>query len=564
MSDVIRNNGKTPGRGVERVAGSLGELRLAGITATLALLALAPGAAWAQNASTGYSIDVEFLRPAFGSQSFAGVDVPVPDKHRTFRYGALLQFEQNPLTLYEAISNQELGAVVTNRFSGMVGASIDVQRLTFGVLVPVAANWGSEVDAFAQDGFGMADAGLTARWSLLKNSKVFNAGVRAGLILPTGRKEAYMSENGIRFGAGALASLNVGDLTIGTDLGIATRQGVETTEDFVATNEVTWGNALRYKLPDSTRLGLNLQVLTRAGLSQFLRGGAENSVEALGGVEVYPSPDATVTVAAGRGLTEGYGTTDFRLMSSLTMAIRPKEAIREEYVKAEPPPPPPPPPLPEPEEPVFEEGIVATIFKDQIVIKDMIQFVVDTNILKEESKPTLVQVAGIINTQPYLAHLVIEGHASQEGDFEHNYTLAESRARRIWEFLMEQGVEKSRISYRGMGEVEPVVGADGVAVTGTDEDSLQKNRRVRFIIARQYAGPDEVPKKYPETQILPWNGNVVKVIAPPPPAGATPEEDEDAGKPKAAKTDEFGIVIDEEETIDVGTPDAPQPKPDGN
>ena len=44
-------------------------------------------------------------------------------------------------------------------------------------------------------------------------------------------------------------------------------------------------------------------------------------------------------------------------------------------------------------------------------------------------------VAGIINSDPFVGHVVIEGHASQEGDYQHNYTLAESRSRRIWEYF---------------------------------------------------------------------------------------------------------------------------------
>lgn len=554
MSDVIRTNGKTPQRvGAEFV----GTLAWGGVTGLALLAAGAPTAAWAQNQSQGYSIDIEFLRPAFGAQGFAGVDVPIADKNMTLRYGALLQYEQNPLTLYEAISNDELGSVVTSRFSGMLGASLDVQQMTFSVLLPTAANWGSEVDAFAQDGFGMADAGVSARLSLLPDSKVFNVGVRGGLILPTGRKESYISENSVRFGFGALASISAGPLTFGTDLGLATRGAVETTEDFVASNELTWGNAIRFKLPDATRLGLNAQVLSRAGFQEFLNGGAENSLEALAGIEVYPTQKATITVAAGRGLTEGYGTTDFRILSSLTISVPRKEVEREVYVDQTPPPPPPPPviEIPEPEIPVFEEGEIVKKYKDQIFIKEMVQFVVDTNIIQEYSKPTLVEVAKLVNNEPYIAHLVIEGHASQEGDFDHNYKLAESRARAIWEFLMAQGVAKDRISYRGMGEVEPVV-ENNVAVTGEDEASLQKNRRVRFLIVRQYAGPDEMPD-YPDTQLLPWNGQNVAVIEPPKPEGGKKEEER-----VERKTDEFGIVIDDEEQIDVGAP-APAPAPEG-
>jgi outer membrane protein OmpA-like peptidoglycan-associated protein len=328
---------------------------------------------------------------------------------------------------------------------------------------------------------------------------------------------------------------------------------VVTSEDFVASNEVTWGNALRFKLPEATRVGLDAQVLTRAGFNDFLRGGAENAVEAMGGVEVYPTRHATVTVNAGRGLTEGYGTTDFRLLTALVIEAPPPEPPRPVYHTEVPPrpPPPPPPDVIVEDEPavVFEEGQLAVKVKDVIYIKDMIQFVVDTNILKEESKPTLEAVAKIINEDPFIGHVVIEGHASQEGSYEHNYTLAESRARAVWEFFMQHGVAKDRISYRGMGEVEPVV-ENGVPVVGDDEESLQKNRRVRFLVVKQYDDESELPD-YPDYQIMPMNGQVVNVVKPPKPA--PPPE------PTGPKLDQYGMPIDDDE--DVGAPPAPAPKP---
>jgi hypothetical protein len=124
---------------------------------------------------------------------------------------------------------------------------------------------------------------------------------------------------------------------------------------------------------------------------------------------------------------------------------------------------------------------------------------------------------------------------------------------------MEQGVAKDRISYRGMGEVEPVT-EDGVPVLGEDEASLQKNRRVRFLVVKQFQGEDELPD-YPDTQILPWSGQWVNVIEPPKPA--PPPE------PTGPKLDQYGMPIDDEDvgapgTGDTGSkpaPAAPKPAP---
>ena len=164
------------------------------VTAAACLLAVE---ARAQDFDDGppYSIDIEFLRPQFGHQGFVGVDAPLASRNLTFRYGTVLQYEQAPLTLYEALDNQELGAVVTNRFSGLFGASVDVNRVTFSVLVPTALNWGSDVEQFAQDGFGLGDVGGAVKVVALQTpNDVFNLGARVGLVLPTGRQAAYIGE----------------------------------------------------------------------------------------------------------------------------------------------------------------------------------------------------------------------------------------------------------------------------------------------------------------------------------------------------------------------------------
>ncbi|MEZ4236350.1 MAG: OmpA family protein [Myxococcota bacterium] len=516
--------------------------------ALLGLGGFAADSAVAQDFSDGppYSVDIEFLRPQFGQEGFVGVDAPIANRNLTWRVGTVLQYEQAPLTLYEALDDAELGAVVANRFSALTGASIDVNRVSFSMLVPLAANWGTDADQFSQPGFFMGDVGGSVKVVALQTrNDVFNIGARAGLILPTGRQAAYVGEGRLRTNLGLLATLGGGPIRFASDLSLGTRTTVRTTEDFIASNELVWGNAVRYKLPDASRLALNAQLLTRAGLSnQFLRGGAENAMEVIGGAELYPSRSTTFGVGVGRGLTEGYGTTDFRVLTHLTVQVPPREQPPGRYTTSAPPPPPPPPPVETfIEEPVFEEGEVVKQIGEEIFIKDMVEFVVDTAKIQDYSKPTLTKVAEYINSNPKIATLVVEGHASQEGSYEHNYELAESRARSIWEFFMELGVAKERISYRGMGEVEPVV-ENGVPVIGVDEESLQKNRRVRFLVTRQFDDPSQYPD-YPDTQVLPWNAEVVKVVQP-------PREVEEA--PKGPKLDEFGLPIQDDDELDLGTP----------
>jgi outer membrane protein OmpA-like peptidoglycan-associated protein len=470
------------------------------------------GAGYAQQGPP-YSIDIELVRPAFGQGGLSGLDVPISEGGLTTRYGALLMYENAPLTLVEAIDSTELGSVVTHRMALATGVSIDVQRMTFSVMVPSALSWGSELEAFAQDGVGLGDIGTAARLVLVQ-TPILQAGVRTGLILPTGSREAWLGERGPRLGAGLLASVQLGPLMVASDVGLLARTAVQTNEDFVASDEITWGTGARLALPDATRLAGTFQLLTRTGVGELLAGGAENPAEVLGGVEIYPNRRATLSVELGRGLTEGYGTTDLRVMTGVVMHTG--RAYQQGPILQ------PPPPAPvitrptlqeeEPEPPVDE-----VVWRDdEILIPEMVEFVVDTDQIQPYSIDVLEDVAALLNRTAEIAHLVVEGHASQEGDYRHNYELAESRAQKIWEFLLEHGVAEDRVSYRGFGEVKPVA-------SGEDEAALQKNRRVRFVVVRTWPATGPFPD-YPDTQVLPWNAAVVPVLQPTEPALPDPVE----------------------------------------
>ena len=83
-----------------------------------------------------------------------------------------------------------------------------------------------------------------------------------------------------------------------------------------------------------------------------------------------------------------------------------------------------------------------------------------------------------------IGHVVIEGHASEEGSHQYNYDLSNLRARAIFKALAEAGVHPDRMSHRGYGEALP-------KNLGEDEAALAENRRVEFHIIRQDA-PDTV------------------------------------------------------------------------
>jgi outer membrane protein OmpA-like peptidoglycan-associated protein len=495
-----------------------------------------------------YSIDIEFIRPTFGHGSLVGVDVPMVKKPRAFRYALYGQYESNPLTLYDQVADTEIGVVVADRVGFMTGLSYDIsERVTVGAMLPAAVNFNSQTPEFAADVFGVGDFGVNGRVVFLKTRRdIFNMGLRAGLILPTGRTLSYIGDQSVRVSAGLLAATNLGPVRLATDAGVITREEDNTGEDFIASSEVIWNNGVVVSLPAAMRTALTGQVMARSGMSNFLAGGAENALEAVAGVQFYPSQYTTLDFGAGRGLTEGYGTTDLRLLMGLVVEIAPKDRV---VLPAPPPPPPALPPEPPPPEVVFdepeiiEETEISVVYEDRIELKEQIEFIVNTNTIQEYSLPIVDDIARVLNSKANIGHVAIIGHASQEGSFEHNYELSESRARAIWQKLIERGVAYSRISYQGAGEVRPLAGF----LTEAEAD-LQKNRRTEFQITQWYATPDEMPD-YPADQAIPWTGTRVPVISPPKPEPEAKEEE------KEVKLDEYGMPVDDEEIeIDLGKP----------
>lgn len=71
----------------------------------------------------------------------------------------------------------------------------------------------------------------------------------------------------------------------------------------------------------------------------------------------------------------------------------------------------------------------------------------------------------------------IEGHTDNVGEDKLNQKLAENRAKSVYEFLINNGIDKRRLSYKGYGETKPK------ADNNTDEGRKQ-NRRTEFIVTK--------------------------------------------------------------------------------
>ncbi len=126
-------------------------------------------------------------------------------------------------------------------------------------------------------------------------------------------------------------------------------------------------------------------------------------------------------------------------------------------VEPEPPPPPPPPP-PEP-----KEMYLAPIFFDY----DKYDLRSDDAVILRRNADQLIENPDAI--------IRIEGHCDERGTVEYNLALGEKRARTAMQFLVDMGVDPSRLSIVSYGEERPLD-------PGHDEKAWAKNRRAEFVL----------------------------------------------------------------------------------
>ncbi|MDP2808025.1 MAG: peptidoglycan-associated lipoprotein Pal [bacterium] len=100
-------------------------------------------------------------------------------------------------------------------------------------------------------------------------------------------------------------------------------------------------------------------------------------------------------------------------------------------------------------------------------------FAFDSYSLNDEGKALLNQAGGLLRSYPDVA-LRLEGHCDERGTAEYNLALGEKRANAVREYLENLGVSRSRIATVSFGKEKP-------AVTGNDEASWAKNRRVEIV-----------------------------------------------------------------------------------
>lgn len=136
-------------------------------------------------------------------------------------------------------------------------------------------------------------------------------------------------------------------------------------------------------------------------------------------------------------------------------------------------------PMPvEPEPAKVEEEIIVKQEERGLVINlsSQVLFDVSKSDLRPEAEKALSEVAAILRVYPK-NKVLIEGHTDSSGRAEKNMVLSLERAQSVFNYLIENGIDRDRMDVFGFGDTKPVAPND-------NPRGKEQNRRVEVVILK--------------------------------------------------------------------------------
>jgi outer membrane protein OmpA-like peptidoglycan-associated protein/tetratricopeptide (TPR) repeat protein len=125
-------------------------------------------------------------------------------------------------------------------------------------------------------------------------------------------------------------------------------------------------------------------------------------------------------------------------------------------------------------EPITIDIDLEKMMAGSVAVLNNIFFDVDKFELKEKSSPELQKILRFLKENPSV-RVEIGGHTDNSGSASHNRELSEKRARSVYDFLVQHGIDRTRLEPKGYGPDRPISPND-------TEEGRQQNRRIEFRI----------------------------------------------------------------------------------
>ena len=123
--------------------------------------------------------------------------------------------------------------------------------------------------------------------------------------------------------------------------------------------------------------------------------------------------------------------------------------------------------------PVLEDtDTTSSICPSNWEVGEAINFESNSAALTDEARDRLDEfVKAMLRDKLVKCHFIVEGHTDAHGGAAYNMLLSKHRARAVRSYLVDSGIDSSRLKIRGKGQLEPI----------DDDPYADENRRVQFV-----------------------------------------------------------------------------------
>ncbi|MBU0507000.1 MAG: OmpA family protein [bacterium] len=383
--------------------------------------------------------------------------------------GIIFDYAYRPLEFRSTGGTSTRQSVLDHSFiMNTYGAIGLVDWLTVGVNLPSAYNiyYTDDVNAADDSGMSMGDMTVMAKFRAVDIDK-YKVGLSfmPFVTLPTGDVVRYMGNGHVTGGLKILFDVAFHKrFSMALNAGYLMRDDVTRVYNFAnlgtATiridDEITYGIAANFKASRYFQLIAEAQGYTQA-LRDIFGTSNTTALEAGAGMRYFIGDSGfALSLGGAAGLIEGVGTPLFRGFFGVNW----KSPESREC----------PPCAPDPR-----------IKDNKIVIWGKIFFDTAKASIKRVSFPVLDDVVDVLKTHPEIRLVEVQGHCDWRGGDVYNMNLSQRRSESVRQYLIDAGIDGSRLTAKGYGESQPIASNDTV-------EGMSQNRRVEFVILQSSGG----------------------------------------------------------------------------
>jgi outer membrane protein OmpA-like peptidoglycan-associated protein len=123
------------------------------------------------------------------------------------------------------------------------------------------------------------------------------------------------------------------------------------------------------------------------------------------------------------------------------------------------------------------EKVKNAIELNEGVLSIKVEFNFDSDTIRKNSYPDLNKIINLLNSTP--VNVMIVGHTDNTGPDSYNQGLSERRAKSVFNYFVNKGVDSAKLETLGFGEKKPVA-------TNATIEGRRRNRRVEFVRKDQF------------------------------------------------------------------------------